>query len=129
MPSDSIIGKDGSLFQISTYDYLARFTGCTIEFTTDNVEHTAVKDDVKHYSNTHMGWTASGTNLVAPANAQLLRAQQSINETPIGFAANLFDGGTFNGSGYLNTVGVSAGDDPNEESWSFQGTGTWAMTG
>ena len=128
MPSNSVIGKDGTFFQIDSYNYLASYTGCNIEFTTDNTEHTAVKDDVKHYSNTHIGWTASGTNLVGSASAQLLRAQWQINETPIGFAANLFDGGTFNGSGYLNTVGVSAGDDPNEESWSFQGTGTWAFS-
>jgi len=128
MPSNSIIGKDGTLFKIDTYDYLARFTGCNIEFTTDNVEHTAVKDDVKHYSNRHIGWTASGTNLVGSGSAELLRAQHSINETPIGFQANLFDGGTFSGSGYLTTVGVSVSNDPNEESWSFQGTGTWAFS-
>ena len=128
MPSDSIIGKDGTFFTIDTYNYLARFTGCNIEFTTDNVEHTAVQDDVKHYSNTHMGWTASGTNLVGSASAELLRAQWQIDETPLGFQANLFDGGTFNGSGYLSTVGVSAADDPNEESWSMQGTGTWAFS-
>ena len=128
MPSDSIIGKDGTLFKIDTYDYLASFTGVTIEFTTDNVEHTAVKDDVKHYSNTHIGWTASGTNLVRSGSAWLLRAQWQINESTIALSANIFDGGSFVGNGYLTTVGVSAGDDPNEESWSFQGTGDWTMT-
>jgi len=128
MPSDSIIGKDGTFYQIDTYNYLARFTGCNIEFTTDNAEHTAVQDDVKHYSNTHMGWTASGTNLVGNASAELLRAQWQINETPLGFQCDLFDGGTFNGSGYLSTVGATAGEGANEEAWSIQGTGTWAFS-
>jgi len=125
---DSVIGKDGSFFTIDTYNYLARFETCTIEFATDTVEHTSPQDDVKHYSVTHIGWTASGDNFVGASSAQLLRAQWRLNETPIGFQANLFDGGTFNGSGYLTATGVSVANDPNKESWSMQGTGTWAFS-
>lgn len=127
MPSDSVIGKDGTFFTIDTYNYLARFETCNIDFTTDTVEHTSPQDDVKHFSPTQISWTASGANFIGNASAELLRAQWRLNETPIGFQANLWDGGTFNGSGYLS-VGATAANDPNKENWTMQGTGTWAFS-
>ena len=127
MPANVIHGKDGTFFTIDTYNYLGRFKTHTITFEQEINEHTGPQDKIRHYTVLHSGWSATGTNYVGSGSAELLRSMQSIDTTAIGFQSNQYDGGTFNGSGYLSTVSGAAGAADNEEGWSFQGDGTWTF--
>ena len=127
MPASVKFGKSGTLFSIDGVSYLGKWKTCEVRVRQDLVDNSGPADDWEYKTPRRVGATVTTSSFVSGTGTAELQLALPPTTTPVLVSINLLDGRAFTGTFYISDLGVSASDDPNEESLTLESTGTFAI--
>lgn len=105
--TDRRYAKDVTVLSVSAVSMLARYTDCTIEFSTDEVDMTALQDTWRMREIDFLDWSMSLTSLESDtAKAELV--DMFIDQNPVIVSTNIA-GMTFIGTGVITGLTLDGG--------------------
>jgi hypothetical protein len=125
MPASVLIGKDGTVWTVGGSDYIGKYKSFELRLTQKIINTSGPQDDYEYNVGTRLGCRLTGSAFVPAAGsaaADLIIAGAEVTVT-----GNILDGRTFTGTFVVPEVGLSTGDDANEESITLESTGSFTL--